>query len=68
LNPYAIHTIEHPSSTFYRKESIQAVTKAIPKLNIDFQHFNDDEVVRIAETLLRHRDLFDTVNTKYGAA
>ncbi len=53
LKPTVIHSIEHTSSTFDRQESIQAVTTAIPKLNIDFQHFND-EVVRIGETLLRH--------------
>ena len=40
----------------------------MPKLDIDFQSFNDEEVSAIAKTLLRNQDLFDTSQTKYGAA
>jgi hypothetical protein len=30
--------------------------------------YSDEEVSEIAKTLLRHQDLFDTSQTKYGAA
>jgi hypothetical protein len=51
-----------------RAEYITSVHSNIPKLDIDFQPFNDEKVSAIAKTLLRNRDLFDTSQTKYGAA
>ena len=43
-----------------RDEYINMVHSNIPKLDIDFQHFIDEEVSEIAKTLLRNQDLFDT--------
>ncbi len=39
-----------------RDEYINMVHSNIPKLDIDFQHFNDEEVSEIAKTLLRNQD------------
>jgi hypothetical protein len=68
LSQNEIITTENSSSTLTRQESIQAVHTAIPKLDINFQYFNDDEVAKISATLLRHRDIFETAQTKYVAA
>jgi hypothetical protein len=64
LSPNEIIPTNHSSSSLTRQASIQAVHAAIPKLDINFQYFNDDEVA----TLLRLTDIFDTAHTKYGAA
>jgi hypothetical protein len=68
LSPNESSTANHSSSSLTRQASIQAVHAAIPKLDINFQYFNDDEVAKISATLLRHTDIFDTAQTKYGAA
>jgi hypothetical protein len=51
-----------------RDEYINTVHSNIPKLDIDFQHLNEEEVSEIAKTLLKNQDLFDKSQTKYGAA
>ncbi len=49
-----------------RNDLIESIKVAIPKLNISFEQFNDEELKSITNTLVRNKDLFDITIHKYG--
>ena len=51
-----------------RQEIIAFLHQKIPKLEVDFSPFSDQEVHQIVNTLTKYADVFDDGTSKYGAA
>ena len=51
-----------------RIEIIDLVKKEIPILDIEVDQFTEQEIKNIASTLIRNKDVFDTIKVAYGAA
>ena len=59
---------EHSPITLARQEYIDLLHQQIPKLDVNFTLFSDEEVRRIVDTLTKFADVFDDGTSKYGAA
>ena len=69
-NPNFLNTLEADkiSSSETRQECINRLNQQIPKLDVNFTPFCDQEVQQIVNTLTKYVDVFDDGKSKYGAA
>ena len=54
--------------TATRESMISSIQKKIPKLEVNYEPFTDDEVAQIVTTLDEYAVLFETENAEYGIA
>ena len=65
-NPQCTNIFNADATT--RQEIIACLRQKIPKLEVDFSPFSDQEVQQIVNTLTKYADVFDDGTSKYGAA